>query len=424
MTFNFTAAAGILKDYYTDDRVLNMIYQRNPFLQKVEVMTDFTGNHLPVPVTYAPVEGRSATIGTAITNALATNSQVARFQLLRGQDYSVAYIDRQTMLATADNAGAFIAAATLEIDNAIIALKRSIAQTLFRSGYGDVGQIDYANTVVSSNVIYLALPSDVVNFEIGMRLVAAATLTGVLRTAPSNGAGSNYVTAIDRSAGTVTMNSNLNDSANGIGTNIANGDILFVQGDRASGASPGITKFPGLAGWLPSVAPVVGGGDSFFQVDRSADPTRLAGSRINGTNEPLEDVLIDTLHTVALNEGNPDTVFCSYNRHAQLVKALSTRGQIFQRDTSPTLGYGGFEIAGPNGIKTEIIPELNCPDNRIYCLSMDTWKLYSLGPLVAPVNEDGLEFVRVAGVDSFEWRWASYAVLGCRAPAHNAVILV
>ena len=42
---------------------------------------------------------------------------------------------------------------------------------------------------------------------------------------------------------------------------------------------------------IPSSAPTAG--DSFFSVDRSADSTRLAGIRFDGSSLPLEEALID-----------------------------------------------------------------------------------------------------------------------------------
>jgi len=49
----------------------------------------------------------------------------------------------------------------------------------------------------------------------------------------------------------------------------------------------------GLAAWVPNVDPPIG--DNFWGVNRSADPTRLAGLRYNAASQTIEEGLTSAL---------------------------------------------------------------------------------------------------------------------------------
>lgn len=48
MSLDLTSFAGALKQYYTNDKVENAVYQDNPLLAMIPKMTDFTGKNLPI----------------------------------------------------------------------------------------------------------------------------------------------------------------------------------------------------------------------------------------------------------------------------------------------------------------------------------------------------------------------------------------
>jgi hypothetical protein len=127
----------------------------------------------------------------------------------------------------------------------------------------------------------------VVNFEVGQNLVDY-TYTGGVISAISTSTG--YVQAVDRSAGVLTI------VASAVDASWATvGNALGVYGDIQAGAVNTGTSLcmSGLAAWIPSVTP--GNTDSFWGVNRSFDPTRLAGLRSNGSADPI-DVAITKQH--------------------------------------------------------------------------------------------------------------------------------
>lgn len=90
-------------------------------------------------------------------------------------------------------------------------------------------------------------------------------------------AGYTYVTAVNRSTGTVTVN-----SAAAI-TAFADNDYLFPRGDIDG-------EIKGLEAWIPAADP---GATSFFGVDRSVDVTRLGGLRKDLSGKPIEEALME-----------------------------------------------------------------------------------------------------------------------------------
>jgi hypothetical protein len=404
MSLDLVSFDAALKQHYTNDTVEMMVYKDNPFLALVKKMEDFGGRNLPIPLIYGNPQGRSASFTNAQTRGQVTNSKLADFVLTRVKDYSIATIDNETLEASKGNANAFMEAATTEIDGAINTLTRSLATALFRSGFGDIGQV----ASISSNTITLLSEESVTNFEVGMVLVASATQgSSVLR------AGSAIIVAVDRTAGTITV-----DSAAGI-TGLAANDFLFVQGDRENSATPVRLKVSGLEAWIPSTTPT---STPFFGVDRSVD-TRLGGLRIDGSALPIEEALIDAAALAAREGAKIDHFFMSYEKYAELEKALGSKVQYIDLQVKAEIGFRGIMINGPRG-PIKCIPDQNCPSDRIFGLQMDMWKLYSLGKAVRVIDSDGLQMLRQANADGVEVRYGFYGNLGCRAPGYNVNIKV
>ena len=55
-------------------------------------------------------------------------------------------------------------------------------------------------------------------------------------------------------------------------------------------------------------------------------------------------------------------------------------------------------------------------------LTMNVWKLYSLGKAPKILDTDGLKMLRESTSDAVEVRVGYYAQLGCRAPGFNVNI--
>ena len=409
-----------LKELYTgDDYMKDLVYKKNPLLAlipKDESPSGFAGKYIPVPLVYGTPQGRSATFSSAQGNQ--TAPQISSFFVYRISNYQLATITNELLEATKDNAGAFVDEAKLVMDTAFRNISNDLALDLFKGGTGSRGQIltiSSPSTAVGATVIQLANVQDVVNFEVGMTLVVSATDGG----APS--ADTVVLTSVNRSSGQLRGTASVNPLS---GNWAANG-YMSVQGDVAVGGSTSTSSFlkvSGLSAWLPLTAPAPG--DSFWGVDRSADPTRLAGVRYDGSSQSIEEALIDGSSLVAREGGQPDMCFMNFASYAALEKSLGAKVQYVDvKHEEADIAFAGIRIHAPYGPIT-VVPDRNCPSQRAYLLQMDTWKVRSLGkaPHILTYGLEGLEGLRVGTADALEIRIGYYANLICNAPGWNCVI--
>jgi hypothetical protein len=401
--YDLTAANAALKELYNGQVIENEVYADNPWLAMVQKKTDFGGKNMPLPVVTSVPQGRSAVFATAQANQTAASA--TSFALTRARDYQVSQIDRETMLASATDKYAFLEGAKFVIDGALQAITLSLASAIFRGGTGSIGAI--ATGGITSGVITLSSAGDVVNFEINQTLRVSATDGAAVRTAKG------YVIAVNRTAGTVTVASSGLGGSAASPTAWAAGDFISVDGDLNA-------KIKGLQAWLPATAPT--SGDNFFGVDRSADVTRLAGVRYDGSGQSIEEALIDGSMLVAREGGRPDICIMPYASYGALEKSLGSKAQYVDFKGPAELMFRGIQINGANS-QIKVFPDRSCPAATAFLLTSKSWKLYSLGDAPHIVDDSGTgEWLRVSNADAAELRMAYYAQLGCNAPGWNGNI--
>lgn len=410
-----------LKELYTgDDFMKDLVYKKNPLLAlmpKDESPSGFAGKYIPVPLVYGTPQGRSATFSNAQGNQ--TAPALSSFFVYRVSNYQLATITNELIEATKDNAGAFVDESKLVMDTAFRNISNDLALDLFNAGAGVRGQI----SSISTGLIQLVDVNSVVNFEVGMSLVSFSISGTTYTQSTSSAVG--YIISVNRSSGQITVSTSPGGSA-GTPTNWSTSfPNLAVQGDLSFGTlatQNSFLKVSGLAAWLPQTAPV--SGDNFWGVDRSADPTRLAGVRFNGSSESIEEALIDASALVAREGGQPDMCFMNFASYAALEKSLGAKVQYVDvHHDEADIAFAGIRIHAPYG-PIVVIPDRNCPSQTAYLLQMDVWKLRSLGraPHILTYGLEGLEGLRVGNADALEIRIGYYANLICSAPGWNCVV--
>lgn len=393
-----------LKAYYSNQRVENMTYKDFPFYAMLTKKKDFFGKNYPLPIQIGNPQGRSHTFAKAKANQ--TSSVYRDFTLTRVKDYSLATVDNETAEASENDKGAFLKALTNEINSAIKSSASSMASQLYGNGSGSMATLD-ATTTITTNTIILGEADDVVKFEVGMTLVfAQLESSGGLRNAGATA----VVTAVDRSVGTVTVNGVLNTLVPAIAVN----DFIFVDGDRNLSVS-------GLAAWLPFVAPTAG--DNFFGVDRSVDPTRLAGVRFDGSALSIEEALVGGLTLSNREGGNVKVVFMNYIDWGNLELALGSKVQYMVTEAfgRADIGFTGIQVKTNKGV-ANCVADTMAPKGYAYGLTMDSWALYSLKEPIRILDLDGNKVLRTSDADAVELRVGGYFQLGCDAPGYNVVI--
>ena len=386
-----------LKEHYKPLRVQNMVYKDNPLLAMMPKYTKFGGENMPIPLLYSNPQRRSATFATGQANE--SNSSLKQFVLTRVKDYSFASITGESIKATERDSDAFLRYATMEIDGALHSLTRSLAVAMYRDGSGSIGTL--ASDPGTGTTYTLSNAEDITNFEVGMEVVFADNTGAALRAG-----GHRVITAIDRDAGTFT--STAADNALDVA------DDIFQKGDYVSASDR--LKIRGLEAWCPASAP---GSDLFFNVNRTADVTRLGGNRFDGSALPIEEALIGGAARVAREGGRPDVCMVDFATFSNLEKALGSKvvyDEAKARDVD--IGFAAISLRGPRGT-IKVIPDQNCQPDVAWMLQLDTWSLNTLGEAPMFLDLDNNRMLRESGADAYEVRLGYYGNVACNAPGYN-----
>lgn len=400
-----------------------MCYKENPFLALVpknESPDGFAGKYIPVPLEYGTPQGRSHTFTNA-QNQQTPTSLVSYFVFVI-EDYQLVTITNLLMEQTKTNAGAFVDAAKLQLDGGFRNITNNIAFELFGDGTATRGTsaATSSQTGGTPNTVTLPLTNaqQIVAFEQGMLLVASATPGGVPSTDTV------MITAVDRANGIVTGTGSATAmSANwAIGTGAA---ALSILGDLPSTGAASTGSFlalSGLAAWIPVASPA--SNDNFWGVNRSADPTRLAGCRFNATSYTIEEGLTKALAFLNREGGKPDLAIMDFESYSSLVNALGAKVQYVQVNHDEVeVAFEGITFQSAYG-RVTVLADRSCPPTTCYLLTMNTWKLRSLGkvPHILTYGMEGLEGLRVGNADALEIRIGYYGNLICSAPGWNCVV--
>lgn len=394
-----TQASGVLKQRYPDEVIQYVGYQGHPLLAMLAKMTDFTGEALKLPIHWGGHTGVSASFTKAQANQ--ANGKYDAFLLTRKNHYGLASIQMEAYeAAMARGPGAFVNLLSEETDGMLRLLGAQLARAVYRNAGGSKGQVGS----VSTTTLTLKNPPDVVNFEVGEKITSSNT-DG---TSGADDAQALTITAIDRDAGTLTTTVTWT-----AGGNFSDNDYLFQEGDFGSGIA-------GVASWIPTSAP---GATLFFGVDRSTDVVRLGGVRYNASSESIEEGLQNAEMKLVLNGGKPSHVFMHNDDYSALRTALGSR-VVYNRVQSPIapISFRSIELQGVNDV--QIIADRDCPKGLAYMMTLEDWKLYSMGSAPRFIDHPGGNgnSLIVYNDDAVEYRAVYRAQLGCRAPGRSAVI--
>lgn len=399
----------ILKNLWPQDRVINEVYPDHPFLARVPKMEEFGAEDLRLTVRIGDPQGRGITVASA--QARDTSSAFRRFVLTRSRNYQIFRLEAEAIEASRGDVNSLVSILDDEMRGAINNISKDLAVNLFRGRSGVLGACAGApvNTVgpPAFGTWTLSNVADVTSFEVGMVLVAAATLTGAQRATPASAT----VRTVDRATGTITAFGNF------AGTDWAANDFLFVQGDNANGTGNG-NKALGLADWLPFTNPSPG--ENFLGVDRSIDRVRLAGLPQDISADIPEEGALRVIMELDRQGARPRDFIVNHTDYQSVLNSLGTKA-VTKYEGTGQIGFQTIQIMGPKGPVSMYLDQ-DCPAGTGYCLDMSKWKLYSLGPAPKLLNLDGLDILRLADNDTYEGRYGYYANLGTTAPGFNSVV--
>jgi hypothetical protein len=411
MAMDVTEFDKAFKAVYIDPELHDLTYTDNPFYGILKKNSGFGGDETPIPVKYSGSHGRSANFVNAQANVKATAIEAFKLNQSRLADnFGVATWSDKVVTASRGKAMAFVEAHKEEIDSILQTMAQDIEFSLLGNGSGKRGTI----STVSTTRITLTPTKDAENFEVGMTIGTADDES----TAANSGNG--LISAVDRDNGYLDCASNWNAAGNI--PDIANSDVVFVDGDYSSASDR--NKIKGLEGWIPATAPTAG--DSWFGVDRSKDVCRLAGNRLDASSDyPLKEEALKKAQMVCSSRtGRPDLALVSYNNYDEITSNLQNKMryvQLFAKDAAGKklkIPFEAVQFDGPKGPMT-VLPLRHLADSVSWVLQLNTWELWSMEACIHFMNKDGMMFCRQYDNVGYEVRALSYAQLICKHPGAN-----
>lgn len=385
----------ILQYEYGDDGIANTAYEENPGFAMVE-KEHFTGSKRWFPVQYGYASNRSHTASTALSKTNTTN--YVHFEVPTVEDYDAKSIQKKA-LEEAENPNTFVELLKNVSDSVIKALSNNAGADFYNHRGAAIGTVATTSTVAST-VLTLADPGDITKFYVGQTIAASAAngLSGSLRT------GTAVITAIDRSAGTITTGSNWSTQITGLSasSNTTFGDYLFPSGDFGIGRA-------GLADWCPDSAS--GLGTAFYGATRSVDASRLAGSRLSVTGLPISQAIRNLGAVMGREEGKPDSCFLSWSTYNDLITERDIKLTHVRRDAdgmNATIGFDGVKIAGVRG-NIDVYADRSVNDGRFYLVNMaDGRCIHSQDAPVKIDDADGSMIIRESSDFTYDIRGAAF----------------
>jgi hypothetical protein len=400
----------LIKKRYSNRAPSDLTRKKHAFLKRVRKETDFTGKDFSWAVEGANPQG----YGSDFTAAQANKSAIGdakQFTLKPSQFYGFLSLSTKAILMMTGGDSSFVPAKMDLFDRIMSGMVDDLALKLFLDGTG----VKALYASATGKVITLGTAEHAKRFSPGEVLQYWDVSAGSL----GDSGATVTVASVDEDAGTITIAGGSNVSA--VWSSIAGGatpDKIVRKSEYDSAPTTNFTNFMGLEAIIPATAPSAL--ESFLGVDRSTYPSRYAGYRISATaGDPIRKMITRLATKIGDGGGSPDTVLISHTNFELLANELDNK-KTYNDVKDGAAGFSGLRIH-VNDNTLDILPDVYCPSNRIYCLTMDTWALKTVGPAPRLLDQDGNNGVRESTADGVEWRWGGYGNLYCRSPGENGV---
>lgn len=392
------SVAYLFKHMY-DTGLADEAIRLHPTLEMIPKQADFGGDQINYAVKVN--NAQNITSGAlALAQAVGTASKGVQFAMLRKKKTGTISLDVEALLAAKEGQpSAFATLVTNEVDGFVNEFMDRLGFDLFRDSTGNRGQI----ASIAGNIITLVTPDDARSFKIGMPLAAATGANGT-----GQRAGTSPITSLDIDGGTITV--------------LAIGSIAAVAANDYLFASPEIgANIEGFETCTPLVAPI--GGDSFRGIDRSINPSLLAGSRVNDTATMIEENAGKVAVKIRQNGGRADTLVLNPQRYWEMVRRLGAKILYSGGGGSADYGFEKVMINSPAGTLA-VVSDPDCQVTRGRVFLNASHRIRTLQDFVHIANEDGQYNLRLATEDALETRVRSMSNYQQVEPRNQGVFAI
>ena len=333
MTATIAGSVAAMKALYPDGELPKSINDTFATLKRVKKETNFVGELAYVPIQNANPQGSSADLPTAQANVQQGN--YLRQALRRVTHHGVARVTGEAAEAAVQSEGAMVDLWDNETRGIATTEMSTLATYFFGSGDGVLGRI---LSGVGTTVVTLYTDTNMNYFELGMtlRVVSATGLNPTVRVEASRA----VVLGIDRRNRTLTFGSALSTHA----TSAADGEYLVRSGDQAGVLTR--TVITGLDEYIK-------GGTTpgtLNELNRNADPVRLAGQAIDYTGWAHEDAAVDASAQAGFQGiGYPSVLICNNIEVANMKKNLGAKIIYYDGGGKAKHSFSGVSIDGEAG---------------------------------------------------------------------------
>lgn len=412
--FSSADALAILKESYAEKDVQNLIERNSPTLARIKKVPGY-GKYYVIPMMYSR-GGAVAGDFTKMTALVAATARNRAMQVTYGQAFTGFAITPKEHLASETEPGAFIQLIREYYFASTEALRKTIGGAIFGAGYGEVAPV----LAVDAGRLFVTMSAHgAMMLDVGSKVQFA---TGPLPNGAFRAGGAVTVTKIEdlgNDTVRVTFGSQY-DAA------VAPGDWAEIDGFRDGSGNP--LLFVGLRGWLPTIGNRTGAtwtsyiGTSFFGVDRSLYPSRLAGQfvlRNTGGGEKYSEALVRGVRLARRAGSVPDMIALNdvdYGTIINEIKANQTQWQAINGpnaggELKATTGISSLMFAFSNTWIGYVVDDPHCPVGVGYVLETESVGMAMLSnkkPIdteVPMTNEGGSP--KIASQDSppMEYRW-------------------
>lgn len=374
-------ADNALKNFYLDAVTEQIDSRISPFLAKIEKSSAYvTGKGVSKLVRVGVNGGISAGTETGDLPIAKSNNYVNFVAPLKNL-YGTIEITDKAIRASANNEGAFVNLLNDEMQGLIKSAKHNFSRMLFGDGTGKIA------SVVTANGATVTLDS-VVGLEEGMAVDFYTAGTCV--------ESEKKISAVNRELKTISI-AGENWSASTFGS----GTFIVIAG------TPINCEITGLGALFSN--------KSLYGVDRAKSLMKpYIKSTVGQITESVIQKAIDSIEE--RGSGKVNMILCSRGVRRALVEHCREKQIIL---STTTIGED-CSVMTFNGIP--VIVDDFCPNQTMYLLNTDHFKLYQLCDWQWMEGEDGKILKQIAGKPIYTATLVKYAELVCECPCAQGVL--
>lgn len=355
----------MLKVYYAKEGLQNLLFRNDPFLKMVK-KNRVEGKQQNFSAMYSRGGAVSANYLTAKSLA-STTAQAKEFQVTPGQLFSACVFNNKELLASKTQRGAYLPVASAKMFANAESFRKTLAVAVYGTGHGELFSNTAALAMTADTDVAQTWPVHaIMGVDIGSQVeykaTADATTVGATGT----------VVAIDMASKTVTVKPDTTYT-------LAIGGVVCIAGCTDG---DGNALLPvGIAGWLPVTAPT--SGDSFFGVDRSVAPDRLAGNRyVAGVGESKIEAIKNAILQVSRYGSKADIIVMNDADRLALANEIENKTYFTKVDGGKSkakaeVGFADIGFSVDKNFLDNVIGSPYCPEGVAYVLDSEAVELWT-----------------------------------------------